>query len=76
MVPCSSLGLEAVWVAEMGAGDTPGAELIFHRFAGEGVSDLAQGNQPWLWGAGGLSHDPLSCPPRLSYWRATTGNAA
>lgn len=79
MVLCSSLGQEQVWVAQVGAEDTQGAELvIFHGFAGKDVSDVAQGNQPWLRGAGagGLSRDPLSCPPRLSCWRATTGNAA
>lgn len=79
MVPRSSLGQEQVWVAQVGAGDTQRAELVVaHRFAGKGVSGVAQGNQPWLWGAGAgrLSCDPLSCPPRLSCWRATTGNAA
>lgn len=63
MVHRSFLGQEQGWVAQVGAGDTQGAELIlFHRFAGKGVSDVTQGNQPCLQGdgAGWLSCDPLS----------------
>lgn len=47
-------------MAQVGAGDTQGAELVvFHRFSGKDISDVVQGDQPWLWGAGAGG---LSCP--------------
>lgn len=70
--------LQLSWAAPR-SGGTAGiwGHVAFHRFASKGVSDMAQGKQTWLWGAGPESSVLTPCPaPRLLCWRATTGNAA